>query len=118
MMKKSLICTALIIFGLTSFSIAEEKVELLPEVKELITPKPLNPELLENNRFIALLGATYAKEDYYNVTKIAFAKDYAAIFEALPEADMLSSEEISQIALELKKLDYSQGLLQWEDSQN
>ncbi|WP_143691179.1 hypothetical protein [Wohlfahrtiimonas populi] len=117
-MKKSLICASLIIFGLTSFSVAEEQVELLPEVKELITPKPLDANLLENNRFIALLGATYAKDDYYNVTKTAFAKDYAAIFEALPEADMLSSEEISQIALELKKLDYLQGLLQWEDSAN
>ena len=117
-MKKSLICAALIILGLTNFSVAEEKVELLPEVKALITPKPLNANLLENNRFIALLGATYAKDDYYNVTKTAFAKDYAAIYEALPEADMLSSEEINQIALELKKLDYSQGLLQWQDPQN
>lgn len=117
-MKKSLICAALIILGLTSFSIAEEKVELLPTVKALITPKPLDPELLENNRFIALLGATYAKDDYYNITKIAFAKDYAAIYEALPDVDMLSSEEISQLALELQKLDYSQGLLQWQDSEN
>lgn len=117
-MKKSLICAALIILGLTSFSIAEEQVELLPEVKALITPKPLDPKLLENNRFIALLGATYAKDDYYNVAKTAFAKDYAAIYEALPEADMLSSEEINQIASELNKLDYSQGLLQWQDPQN
>ena len=117
-MKKSLICTALIILDLTSFSVAEEQVELLPEVKELITQKPLDPELLENNRFIALLGATYAGDDYYDVAKTAFAKDYASIYEALPEADMLSSEEINQIALELKKLDYSQGLLQWQDPKN
>lgn len=117
-MKKSLICTTLIILGLTSFSVAEEKVELLPEVKALITPKPLDSKLLENNRFIALLGATYAKDDYYKVAKTAFAKDYASIYEALPEADMLSSEEINQIASELKKLDYSQGLLQWQDPQN
>ena len=109
---------ALIILGLTSFSVAEEQVELLPEVKALITPKPLDPKLLENNRFIALLGATYAKDDYYNVAKIAFAKDYAAIYEALPKANMLSSEEINQIASELNKLDYSQGLLQWQDPKN
>lgn len=117
-MKKSLICAALIILGLTSFLVAEDNAELLPEVKELITPKPLDPKLLENNRFIALLGATYAKDDYYNVTKTAFAKDYAAIYEALPEVNMLSSEEINQIALELNKLDYSQGLLQWQDPKN
>lgn len=117
-MKKSLICAALIILGLTSFSVAEEKVELLPEVKVLITPKPLDLKLLENNRFIALLGATYAKDDYYNVAKTAFAKDYVAIYDALPEADMLMGEEIDLLALELKKLDYSQGLLQWQDPQN
>ncbi|GAA5103035.1 hypothetical protein [Wohlfahrtiimonas larvae] len=96
-MKKSLICAALIILGLTSFSVAEEQVELLPEVKALIEVKPLNIELLEDNLFIALLGAMYADDNYYELAKESYIKDYQTVIDNISDDSMLSQEIINLI---------------------
>ena len=92
-MKKSLVCTALIILGLTSFSIAEEKVELLPEVKTLITPKPLDSELLENSYAIGLLGFLYPTDDYYEVAKQTVKTNYEILMDKNSSKKLISMKD-------------------------
>ena len=108
-MKKSLICTALIIFGLTSFSIAEEKVELLPEVKELITPKPLDPKLLENSYSVGLLGLLYPTDDYYEVAKQTVKTNYEILM------DPKSSKPLRLMKDQLPE---EQVMLAWSENTN
>ena len=106
-MKKSLICTALIILSFTSFSIAEEKVELLPEVQVLIIPKPLDPKLLENSFSIGLFGIPYPKDDYYDVAKQIIKTNYDILTGDLSKKLMLIEDQI--LAGQLM-LDWSQNI--------
>jgi hypothetical protein len=108
-MKKSLICAALIIWGLTSFSVAEEQVELLPEVKKLIMPKPLDPELLENSYSVGLLGLLYPTDDYYEVAKQTVKTNYESLMNKEPSKKLISMKD---------QLPQGQVMLAWSENIN
>lgn len=114
-MKKILYYMAIYFSGSSFVVSAEEPAILLPEVVELIAPKKLDLSTLDNNRYIALLGATYADNDYYNVTKQAFARDYNTIYNALPIDEMLPSESIEELAVELNYIYATKTMLRWVD---
>ena len=108
-MKKSIICAVLIILGLTSFSASEEQVELLPEVKALITPKPLDPKLLENSFAIGLFGIPYPKDDYYEISEQIIKTNY----------DILTSGDVSKKLMLIEdQTPAGQSILDWSKNIN
>lgn len=131
-MKKSLICTALIILGVAIVLLftykkeeralpipisKEEVVKPLPTVETLIAPNELELELLENNRFIAILGLQHAGDDYYDVAKHAFIQNYENVYQQrLKVIESLKYKAINQT----KFLPYAQteGLLKLIDDES
>lgn len=131
-MKKSLICAALIILGVAIVLLftykkekralpilisKEEVVKPLPTVETLIAPNELELELLENNRFIAILGLQHAGDDYYEVAKNAFIQNYENVYQQrLKVIESLKYKAINQ----MKFLPYAQteGLLKLIDDEN
>lgn len=126
-MKKTIICAALFVSGICSLSFAELNlendnkiidiplIETLSEL-ELSEPKPLNPSLLNNNRFIALLGATLDDDNYYEFAQNRFAQRYHELYLRLVEKnDIFSDEEIRIIFNDVNpELDDSKKI-KWHD---
>lgn len=108
-MKKSLICIVLIILGLTSFSVAEGKVELLPEVKALITPKPLDLKLLEKSYSVGLLGLLYPTDDFYEVAKQTVNTNYEILMDKESPKKLISMKD---------QLPKGQAMLAWSENIN
>lgn len=128
-MKKTIICAVLFVSGFCSLSLAELNlennneggiiditlVEILPELG-FSDLEPLNTDLLNNNRFIALLGATLDDDNYYELAQEVFEKRYHQLYLILERrVKTLSDEEIREIIdgleIELKGL----RKIKWDD---
>ncbi len=126
-MKKTIIYAVLFVSGFCSLSFTETNlengneiiditlVETLPELG-LSASEPLNPNLLNNNRFIALLGATLDDNNYYELARMGFEQRYHQLYLILERrVNMLSREEMGEIVdgldIELKDLQK----IKWND---
>lgn len=73
MMKKLLY----LIVSLSSVGLAEEQIQISPELAELMKIEPLDPKRLENNFYVGQMGASLPQEDYLEVAKKYFLQNDA-----------------------------------------